>query len=781
MDDSCHNAGPISLQQPKNGDAESIESMSPDSETVNPDAELKRQNELVSALQRQEFRVADEILETDRSLVYRILCWVPRENLLHHALRRGFRAGAIKYLSDQPDFEKSLDQPNDDGFLPLHLALREELDDDILDILIGKATQSSLVAKTKTGNTVLHCASRTLRPKIVEKLCSSRARDEIDSMNENGLTAVHLGIESWDVVSCLLRHGAKRDIDGNGNTLLHRTVFERSIKSSEASETRRQLLARGANLGAQNNEEETPFHVLVSHFKSIRDDSLVESSFQALQEVLGLGAEAPCHEQTKTPLVDALEKHDKSDRNLLHLMASYGWEHFGDYGKSLARQAVKDILSVWRDGPISRDGKGNTVYHQAIYSGNLIVVDELLEADQKLGSEGRQAGSLKNDAGDTPLHLASREDITSWQVEAVKKLMDVEQSIETILTRNNSEETPLHLAAEQSEAEVLKIFLAKWSYEIIADFDNGRKLQNNNGMTPLHIAAQGGESSEYESFTALEEILKGCTGPNLLDEVSREEGWTALHFAASRGRDKIVELLLLNGADSRKADMNNLFAADVARRESHIDVADFIRQYRPRSFRLGLEPGNQDTVKVDDHFLALSWPRWDKYVRQQHGESPRMWPHMTPVHQFIFGALDTSWDLRATPTGMSAMKDSLKKRLNIELSYESLDILVYRKLIHLIGLAPIHQAQIRLSSCDNKGWIMLGGRGLYNRRQLQQSHGSMKGSNLHGENDKPDSQACLYDTTIFQGEKRSTRWVHFPANNVCTTIITDRLTATSVC
>ena len=64
--------------------------------------------------------------------------------------------------------------------------------------------------------------------------------------------------------------------------------------------------------------------------------------------------------------------------------------------------------------------------------------------------------------------------------------------------------------------------------------------QNSNSQSALNQAAQNND------LLALNEILKQKININ----ATTEEGWTALHFAAFKGYDKIVDALLKAGIDA---------------------------------------------------------------------------------------------------------------------------------------------------------------------------------------------------------------------------------------
>lgn len=134
----------------------------------------------------------------------------------------------------------------------------------------------------------------------------------------------------------------------------------------------------------------------------------------------------------------------------------------------------------------------------------------------------------------------------------MKELTAANKSDETILIRNGSKETPLHIAAGQGDPMIFEEVLKGWMYEKVVSADNVSKLRDGRGMTPLYIAADG--EMEEIAIMLVEKILSGCIGLKLVDEAEPIRGWTSLHLAASRGYERVLDLLLLYGANSRKKD-----------------------------------------------------------------------------------------------------------------------------------------------------------------------------------------------------------------------------------
>lgn len=632
MDNESDDNGVSRSQQTNNADAEPMETNA-NLKNKSPPVEHNEENDLKDALENGNIDDIDKILDNNPSLVNSPWITPLKETPLHFATRRE-REDVVLHLLKRSDIHESVNKADCDGFLPLHRALiSNEWDDEIvLEALTRKMTVRGVNSKNKDNDTVFHYAAKAHRLDVIQRLCTFLPEVDIDSKNKAGRTPIQEGIGSWEVVECLLRHGASRVVNEHSDTLLHAAVALKPV--CEGFETGRALLEEGIDLAAENSDKNTPVHLVASNLN--RGDDKHDQMLMALRELLGLIRQERYHERTRSSLVNALGKQNNAGDTALHIIVSRRIYDDTSLRQQRLKEVVMKIVSVYPDALILEDENNNSPLHKACLVDNHAMVEALLQADRELRPKAHDIANCVNGAGDMPLHLAAR-----------------------------------------------------------------------------------------------------------------------------RGNEPILELLLFHGADRQKTDKKNLVAADVARRANLIAIADFIFQYRPRNFQLELERVDDGTKKVDDYFLALIWPDWDKTVRQRRGEPPRMWPHIETVHEMIFNASD--------PPCFSP-EDYVKETLDSQTSGVAID------------LAPIHQAQIRLASCGNKGWIMK--EGLNRRQRLQtrerhekrlQNNGGQLLEQLEIQNNKrllmdDHNRIYLYDSMMFQGNKRSTRWIHLPANNVRTTM-----------
>lgn len=785
MGDSSDDTGSNASQQSNNAGAGPVHAPNPNVAMDNHAVDPQEQANLRSALENQDLSRIDQIFETNPSLVYSALGGGNSGTPLHFACRNRWGAG-VKHLLGQHDIKKSLNHADAGGFLPLHQAIEEDtieqkaieqkFDYKYIEAIIDrmKSDDLDIFSKTEDKDTAIHLAARYERIDVLNKLCPMLPRDGvvINFRNKAGCTAIYEGIGSWEVVLCLLRYKASRDPNARGDTLLHAAVSPKILSRDKGSETWRKLLAEGEDRGAQNNDGNTPFHLVADHLNSVGDTS--GFALIVLQELLVLNQEATHQESTQKSLVDALQKKNNFDDTVLHIIASKKPNDIipQTMMQRQAKQAVEDIVSVCRGLLVSRARGGNTPLHSACLANNWAVVEALLQADQMPGLKAYHIAKKENVQGDISLHLAAR----NGHLMAVKKLMAADESDETVWIRNNPEETrnepeetrnepgetPIHVAVDRGQPELLEELLKGKGNDAMELAKC--KVEDVTGLTVLHIIANS--NVEDKAIRLFDQILDGCIALDLLNKVEPSKRWTPLHFAANRGHERIVEILLLNGADSGKTDKLTRVAADLARRANRVDIASFIRRYRPRSFRPKLEP-RKDEKEVDNNFLALSWPKWNRAVRhvgQHHKEPPRTWPELTPVYQLIFNNDDTYCQTELRQIGVAVDKEDededegfLRYRVPGKKSFEVSEA---GDSFDAIDLAPIHQAQIRVFSRDSKGWIMR------ERRDFQNLYASGKVQDLHTQSKKLVNQTYLYDSMMFQDKKRSTRWIHFPANNV---------------
>lgn len=165
------------------------------------------------------------------------------------------------------------------------------------------------------------------------------------------------------------------------------------------------------------------------------------------------------------------------------------------------------------------DEQGLGVMHEAVLSGSVPIV-ELLAS---FGAEVNLDTLDRGDGQRTPLHLASEQGDTEM-VDALLAL-GADPSI-----LNWRSESALHVAIFHKNQQLVPALVTAG-----ASID----LERHDGKTPLHLAA------DRRQVGALAYLLRAGAEVDPRDE----EGWTPLAIACARGDAQIVEVLLAHGAD----------------------------------------------------------------------------------------------------------------------------------------------------------------------------------------------------------------------------------------
>eukprot|EP00038_Savillea_parva_P027084 m.57504 g.57504 ORF g.57504 m.57504 type:complete len:752 (-) comp7767_c1_seq1:69-2324(-) len=179
------------------------------------------------------------------------------------------------------------------------------------------------------------------------------------------------------------------------------------------------------------------------------------------------------------------------------------------------------------------DREGFTPLHSAIWRRFFEVATYLIEQ----GADPHARTSNRS----TALHLAS------WHgdVNVARRLIDCGAAVDA---RTRDGDTPLHQAAFNGHAHVVLELLARFGTELI----------------PAAIGRADGQQERY---------INAC----------KADGSTALHLAASKGRDAIVDILIAEGCDFNVRDRQDMTAANVAEASGHAAISLKIQQAARRA------------------------------------------------------------------------------------------------------------------------------------------------------------------------------------------------------
>ena len=155
-----------------------------------------------------------------------------------------------------------------------------------------------------------------------------------------------------------------------------------------------------------------------------------------------------------------------------------------------------------------------------------------------------------------------------------------------LISHNNK--TPLHLAVEYGNEEIVQLFLESGAIPSL-------HLQEKNGFTPLHRAVHfnikyGNEEIDIEShdhnFTKIVEILLQSDKDSFFFppkdkipayDMGDEMGWTPLHLAAQNDKNlNIVVKLIQSGANINAQNKDSMSAKDVALNNKSMKILSYL-------------------------------------------------------------------------------------------------------------------------------------------------------------------------------------------------------------
>jgi ankyrin repeat protein len=199
---------------------------------------------------------------------------------------------------------------------------------------------------------------------------------------------------------------------------------------------------------------------------------------------------------------------------------------------------------------------GRTALHYAAGAGHEEVVAFLLE-------KGAQA-SKRDDNNETPLMLACEKGHMG-----VVRMLVTHTGAQGLEDRDIEGRTPLWYAGGEGHGEVVVFLLGKGAQASTSD---------NHNVTPLRSACDKGHLDMVR-------MLVQHTGVQGLDARDTRYRWTGLHGAAFWGREEVVRVLLLSGADSTITDNEGRTPLEVATLELDEDTKDGDEEWTDRRAR----------------------------------------------------------------------------------------------------------------------------------------------------------------------------------------------------
>lgn len=433
---------------------------------------------------------------------------------------------------------------------PLHVAV-EAGHKEIVEIL----TANGANVNVKSNNlTPLLSAIKYNHKEIIETLIANGAN--VNAEDGKPLSfAVLAGYR--DIVEILLKNKAHINMKYSEDATLLHLAAKRGHK-----EIVNILITRGANIDAMTINDTTPLYIAAQEgHKEVVEILIANRANVNVINVEGapLHIAAGCgHDNVVEVLLNNEAKinvKDNKNRTPLELAVAHG--HL---------QVVKMLLQYKKVDMNAKSNDDWTILHIASQNNNLKMVKYLVDKGSDINA--------KNASGSKPVHIAAREGCK----DTVEFFLSKGSSINDLGTAN---QTMLHYAAMKGHLEVVK-------YLIIQGADVN--AQDANGLTPMHIAAV------FNYKDVIEVLLKNGAAYNAVDKFYRRplemannknvinlltsteklfqavkrnssaevenyiksgafvnyqnaDSGTPLHYAAWKGYDRIVNILLQNKAN----------------------------------------------------------------------------------------------------------------------------------------------------------------------------------------------------------------------------------------
>lgn len=230
-------------------------------------------------------------------------------------------------------------------------------------------------------------------------------------------------------------------------------------------------------------------------------------------------------------------------RAAVNLADSHGrtalyWAASGGGGRAVAPLVA--LLSRSGADLDSRDRFGHSALDRAVSCGEVAAVVALASA----GAPVR----VRDKHGSTPLHAAAQRGDAPVVTALLQADCVVEGLEELSSVADQDGQTALLLAAAHGHESVVEVLAAESSSVNRGD---------GSGRTPLAAAAAAGH------IAAVSALVRAAAGVNL--DAQDEDGCSALHLAALRGHNHVVDLLTSAGADASVRTRNGLLFTDVGK------------------------------------------------------------------------------------------------------------------------------------------------------------------------------------------------------------------------
>ncbi len=412
---------------------------------------------------------------------------------------------------------------------------------DVMRLLVERGADVN--RRGPEGDTALHAAASFGTIEAARWLLDHGA--DVDARNEAGDTPLADAVLfecDMRVAPLLIQRGA--DVNAaneRGETVLHKAVTRTSmIGETGPAALAKALLENGADPNARDCFGDTPLHAALGERLGNGDQMAVL--------LLDRGADASAANQAGlTPL---------------HCAAARGWLPVA----MLLVQKGADV-NARAEGSVAAVGQDSSWWALPWWQREPVGLWPPCRGE-------RQTGRC---IGETPLHIAAAQ----GHLEVAELLLSEGAAVDA---RTTDGLTPLHAAAYGGNEEVVTSLLARGADVDAEDVDGWTPLHEaafNNHREAARILLEGGARQDVYTAAGLgdpalvESYLKA--DPDLLRSTDRLLKWTPLHWAANAGDERVVALLLNQGADVNARDFRDWTPLRLAELGQYEGAASLLR------------------------------------------------------------------------------------------------------------------------------------------------------------------------------------------------------------
>lgn len=469
--------------------------------------------------------------------------------------------------------------------------------------------------KNKFGRTPLHGAAMGGYREIAQLLLEYRA--DVGTEDSSSATPPYLVADNEmdDAAQMPSKHGAVHIRDNKGFTALHDAAWK-----GEADVVLL-LLQYGADLEAQNSDDDTPLHLAACQGKLEATRALLEHARGAIVLLKNKLGRTPLHGAAMVAngnpdITRLLLEHQLPPRrSAVHIQDNQGWTPLHDASWNGYCDVVRLLLQYGADLK-SKSGNNDTPLHLAARQGNLATAQVLLENGAIV--------HVQNESRETPLHSA----VSGGHYDVAQLLIRHFTSVEAehrndgtrphkaarnedhdavpvllehhvVHVRDNQGFTPLHEATWKGHHDVMLLLL---------EYGAHLEIRDNDGDTPLYLAAYQGD------LEAIRVLLEHGAIANVQDKL----GLTPLHAAVSSKYPDIARLLLMHGAAAGAQDNDHATPLHKAVQGGKLETVKILLEHGANVYvrdktcqtpiGLALTGGNQEIIELVSEHAAYVFP-----------------------------------------------------------------------------------------------------------------------------------------------------------------------------